>query len=301
MTRPKPTAQPEAALRPPIYVNGRLLPAHEATISALDRGFTLGDGVFETMRACGERVLLLERHLERLRAGAAVLELPLPPLDELRAAITATLRAAALPEAVARLTISRGPDTGRGLESGGTVAPTVVVRVTPFAPPEAAMYQRGVAAVVAEIHRNDSSPLARIKSCNYGDSVLARRAARRRGTDEALLLNTRGEVACGASANVFAVIGGTLYTPPVESGVLAGITRGAVLELATELGLPARVEPLALETLRGADEAFFTNTVAGVLPLTRLDGQPIGAGAPGPLTQTLAGAYDRVAREQLAL
>lgn len=296
--REPPMTPPEPSVL--IFVNGRLVPIAEAHISALDRGFMLGDGLFETMRTRGERVLLLDEHLARLRAGAAIVELPAPPDAALRAAIGTALNASPWPEAVARLTVTRGPDRGRGLEPSPDLTPSVVVRVTPFAAPPVETYRRGVAAVTSHIRRNETSPLSRLKSLNYGDNVLARRAARQRGADEALLLNTRGEAACAAAANLFIVRAGQLLTPPVESGVLAGITRGTVLELAAALGIPARIAPLTAEDVCDAQEAFFTNTVHGVMPLTRLDGQPIGDGTPGTITTALAAAYARRVEEYLA-
>ena len=285
MTPPEPTAY--------IVVNGRLVPAGETHVSALDRGFTLGDGLFETMRARAERVLRLNEHLARLRAGAAMLDLALLPDDALRAAIAKALRAHAYPDGVARLTVTRGVDPGRGLEISATLEPTIVVRVTPFVAPQTKVYQHGISAVVSSIRRNDTSPLSHVKSLNYGDNILARREARRRGADDALLLNTKGEVACATAANLLMVSDGTLYTPPVESGALPGVTRGAVLEAAATLGIPASIEPLTLERLAAAHEAFLTNTVMGVLPLTRLEGRPIGDGVPGAMTGTLAAAYAR--------
>lgn len=276
-----------------IVVNESLLPIAGAHISALDRGFTLSDGLFETMRARDDHILLLDAHLARLRAGAAVLELALPHDEALRAAISTALRANPCSQAVVRLTVTRGADPGRGLEISADLEPTVVVRVTPFIAPGAEVCHQGVSAVVSHIRRNESSPLSRVKSLTYGDNILARRAARRSGADEALLLNTRGDVACAAAGNVLMVCDGTLYTPPVESGVLAGITRGVVLEAAAVLGMPTRIEPFSLERLRDAREVFLTNTVAGVLPLMRLDGHPIDGGSPGTITTALAADYAR--------
>jgi len=282
-----------------VYVDGCLRPVARACVSALDRGFTLGDGLFETMRARGDRVLFLDEHLARLREGAATLGLPPPPDADLRAAIALTLADNRLAAAVARLTVTRGRDLGRGLDPPTDPRATVVVRAAPFAPPAPRTYHAGVAAVVSAIRRNESSPLSRLKSCNYGDNVLARREARDRGAAEALLLNTAGDVACATAGNVLAVINGRLHTPPGRSGVLPGVTRRAVLDVAAQLGLPAVVEPFDLEALRGASEAFLTNTVVGVMPLTRLDGRAIGDGVPGPLTRALGQAYNRLVERHL--
>ena len=163
-------------------------------------------------------------------------------------------------------------------------------------PPE--LRERGMAAVVSGVRRNETSPLARVKSLNYLDNLLAREEARRSGAGEALLLNTRGFIAEGAASNVFLVRDGTLLTPGVEAGALPGITRQVVMELAGEEGLAVEEANVTLPDLFGAGEAFLTNSVMEVMPLVSVDGRPVGPGRPGPLTERLARRYrDLVARE----
>ncbi len=276
-----------------LWVNGRFCSGDEPAISALDRGLTLGDGLFETMRAEKSRIFRLSQHLARLVRGAAVLELPLPPEEEIRSIMRKVMAQAGAARAVVRLTVTRGVDPGRGVGIPAQVTPSMVVRVTPFVPPSPEAYQAGYSAVISTIRRNEASPLSRIKSCNYLDSVLARREAQLRGCDEAVMLNTQGQVACGSVANLFAVKVGVLWTPPEEAGVLPGITRECLLELAASLRLGIQVTTFELSFLRDADEAFLSNTIVSVMPLTKVDGRDIGSGKPGPVTLMLAEAYQR--------
>jgi len=147
--------------------------------------------------------------------------------------------------------------------------------------------------MTSRIRRNESSPLSRIKSCNYLDSILARMEASTLGADEALLLNSSGELACGSSSNVFLVLDETLVTPPLESGVLDGITRRVVLELATRLGFPHSQRPVRREEMHLAQEVFVTNTAVGIMPVVAVDGRPVGRGSTGPLSARLREAYSK--------
>ena len=276
------------------WVNGCLVGESEPSLSLLERGLTLGDGVFETMLAAGTNLFRPTEHLERLAQGASLLAIDLPPTEHLLAAVLDTLTANRLSTAVVRLTVSRGPDPGRGLDISPDLAPTIIVRATSHEP--SSPHEDGLAALLSSLRRNESSPLSRVKSLSYADNVLARLEARRRGADEAVLLNTAGEVCCASVANLFMVRGGTLVTPPVESGALPGVTRRCVLELAAARGLTVRQTPVLPEDLRTADEAFLTNTVVGVVSLTSLEGRPIGTGRPGEVTQLLAAEYRGLVR-----
>lgn len=173
------------------------------------------------------------------------------------------------------------------------------MRVTKYKP--RSLDQPGLAAVFTSLRRNESSPLSRVKSLSYADNVLARLEARRRGADEAVLLNTAGEVCCAAAANLFVVKGGTLITPPVESGALPGVTRRCLLELAADRGLTVREAAVLPEELWSADEAFLTNTVIGVAGLTSVEGRPIGSGGLGEMTRLLAAERQRLVRRSLGV
>ena len=282
-----------------LWVNGKLLPVGQAALDPRDRGFTLGDGLFETMRARGGAVLRIERHLSRLRAGAAVLGLsPLPKDEELADAIARTLAANELAEAAVRLTVSRGVPERRGLLPEPEPRPSVVVHAEPFAGYPDELYASGVRAVISGIPRNERSPLSRIKSLNYLENVLARREAEARGADDALLLNTAGDLACASATNLFLLLDGALVTPSVTSGALPGTVRELVVaELAPQIGLEVVERAVRPEELSAAEEAFLTNALLGIVPLTEVDGLPIGTGEPGPICAELgAGLEQSMAR-----
>ncbi len=284
-----------------IYLNGELVQQETATVSALDRGLLYGYGLFETMRSYGGRVFRLEEHYQRLRDGAACLAMALPlSLRDLNEAVDAVLERNKLADAYVRLTLTAGasPVAGTSSAAGDETVMLLAGPLTDY-PPD--LYRRGMAAVFSAVRRNETSPLSGIKSLNYLDNLLAREDARRRGADEAILLNTRGLVAEGSASNVFLVRGNKLITPGIQSGALPGITRRAVLELATAAGLEAvesEVEPAAF---KDAAEAFLTNSVVEIMPLTRLDDRPVGSGRPGPVTGRLHRLYqEMVARDTSA-
>jgi branched-chain amino acid aminotransferase len=278
-----------------IHLNGRLEPERGPHLSALDRGFTLGDGVFDTIRVVRNQPFRLMEHLDRLAASAAILDIPIPAgPPELAAAVAELLEANGLADAVARITASRGVPSDRGVLPPESPAPTLAIVATPFGGYPDERYGRGYRAAVSRIRRNPTSPLSRIKSCNYLDSVLARMEAARHGADEALLLATSGELACGSSSNLFLVLGETLVTPSLESGVLDGITRRAVIELADRAGVPCEQRVVLPEELAAAREAFVTNTALGVMPLVSVEGRDVGSGTPGPFTMQLRQAYEEI-------
>jgi len=281
------------------WVNGCLVGESEPSLSLLERGLTLGDGVFETMLAAGTNIFRPAEHLERLAQGASLLEIDLPPTEHLLAAVLETLSANRLSAAVVRLTVSRGADPGRGLDVPPELSPTVIVRVVEHKP--RSLDEPGLAAVFSSLRRNESSPLSRVKCLSYAENVLARLEARRRGADEAVLMNTAGAVCCASAANVFAVKGGTLVTPPIEGGALPGVTRRCLLELAAARGIAVREAPVLPEDLRAADEAFLTNTVVGVAGLTSLEGRSIGSGRLGEMTRLLAADRQRLIECSLAM
>ena len=277
-----------------VFLNGRFVERGEAAVPALDRGLLYGYGLFETMRSYGGRVFRLEEHYRRLVEGAAVLDLPPAfTLDDLRVAVDALLESNGLADAYLRLTVTAGPTP----DDGGA-SPSVLLVARPLSgyPPD--LYQRGMAAVTSTTRRNEASPLSRVKSLNYLDNLLAREEARRRGADEAILLNTRGLVAEGSASNVFLVSSEGLLTPSIESGALPGITRATVIELAREAGIACLEDEIEAATFAGAAEAFLTNSIMEVMPLTRIDGRAVGGGGPGPTTMAISRLYDQaVARE----
>jgi len=289
-----------------VYLNGQLLPREEARISPFDHGFLYGYGLFETLRAYpapgrGEgrgHLFRLERHLERLHRSAQALGLSgLPPAEELSRAAYAVLHANGLSEARLRITVSLG--AGEITPEPPTHAtPTVFIAARPFSPPSPRTYEQGYRAIIWEQPLGHPTPLAQHKSLNYLAHLLARRQAKAEAADEALLVNRHGLLVEAATANLFLVAQGQVMTPPPAEGVLPGVTRGTVLELASALGITSQEIALPVEALPSVEEAFLTNSLLGVMPLTRVAGQPIGTGRPGPITRQVMRAYDLLVKRE---
>ena len=283
-------------------VDGLVTPAAEARVCVLDNGFTFGDAVYETLRTYGGRPFALDRHLGRLRRSAAGLGIALPLSDEeLARRLGALLAAAGNPESYIRLMVTRGVgEVSYRFER--VQGPTVVMLAKPYEPLPPERYASGVALALVAVRRNAPQALdPALKTCNLLNNVLATREAQARGAFEAVMLNERGEVAEGAGSNVFVVHEGRLLTPPLQAGILAGITREVVLELCPELGQPVSVEPLRVQDLLRADEIFVTSTLKEVVGAATLDGRPIGRGRPGPVTLRLLQAYRDFARRACGL
>lgn len=278
-----------------VWVDGKRFPSEGAHISARDRGFTLADGVFETMKARNGRVFHLDRHLLRIDGALRALEIPPPP--DLREWVDAAIRAAHLPEASIRLTVSRGVAPG-GVGAPPDPVPTVVVTVAPAPAFGAGTYETGLTAQVASGRRNEHASTAGLKTLAYTDAIVALIEARRAGADEVLFLDTAGHCSEASASNLFAVIGGRLATPPTSCAALPGITRRAVIELAAELGVLVDERPFGLDELIGADEAFLTSSLRGIAPLVRVGADPIGTGTPGTLTQRVSAAYAALVKRE---
>jgi branched-subunit amino acid aminotransferase/4-amino-4-deoxychorismate lyase len=271
-------------------INGQAHRLDEVALSALDHGFLYGNGLFETLRATNGVAFALDRHLRRLTGSAAVIGLPAPQVDWLADEVRAALADAGEADAYVRLTVSRGPGAP-GPDPSTCGAPTVVIVVRPFPAAPSAWWERGLSLVTSPIRRNPFSPLTRLKSLNYLECILARQAAKAAGADDALFLDTDGYLAEATAWNLFLVESGRLLTPDAQGPILPGITRGIVLELAT--GETGAYEPARL---RAADEAFLTNSLYGTVPLGTLDGCRVGGAVPGPVTRTLADAYENLRR-----
>lgn len=281
-----------------INVNGRIGAPDAAAVSPLDRGFLYGDSVYETIRTYAGRPFLLKPHLARLRQSAERLGIryEAAPVDPERE-IARTLDEAGNEESAIRIVVSRGVGP-IGYDPEPLGPPTVVVYVRPCPALPDSFRREGVDIAIVRVTRNPATALdPAIKSSNLLNNLLAWQEARRLGAYEPILLNTEGKLAEGASSNLFLAREGRLRTPPLEAGILEGITRDFVLALARRDGLPASEEPLGPEDLRGADEAFLTSTLKGILPIRRCDGWPIGVGRPGPMTRRLAELFDAAVRE----
>lgn len=279
-----------------VYLSGSMVRREEARISAMDGGFLYGYGLFETVRAYGGRVFRLGRHLERLARSADALGIPVDPA-RLADAVMETLRANDLAEARVRLTVSGGGGSA-ALDEAPWTEPTVLVVATRYRPLPEDVYRRGFRAVMSSIRRNSQSPLPSMKCTSFLESLLARRQARVAGADEAVCLNERGLVAEASMSNIFVVKDGRLRTPGVDSGILPGVTREAVLEMAAGAGIGREEGDITAHELFAADEVFLTNSVMELMPLTELAGRPVGSGVRGAVTLRLMAAYrELVSRE----
>jgi branched-subunit amino acid aminotransferase/4-amino-4-deoxychorismate lyase len=274
-----------------VWLNGRVVPARRALVSALDRGLLHGDGVYDTWRTYGGRPFALRAHLRRLAGAARRLGLP-PPGDVARwDRISRRLVAAnRLPDAAVRLTITRGP-AGDALWPARRARPTMLLTVRPLPPDLARRQTDGVTAVLLPFPRDAGPPWGALKLVGHASAILGKRLAARRGAAEGLYVTAGGEVTEATTANVFAVERGRLVTPPVDAGVLPGVTRSLVLTLARRIGLAVREERLAAARLRRADECFLTAASVEIVPIVRLDGRRVADGRPGKVTRRLQAAY----------
>ena len=278
-----------------LWVDGRIEPADAPVLTAFDRGFQLGDGVFETLRARGGRPTELPEHAARMRRSAAGLSIDLPDDLEpnLARAIDELLAVESLggPEgdASVRITVSRGPFFGRGLlPPDEHPAPTIVIQAWPVPPTPASHLERGLHLIASAIRRDPESPLNALKTTSRADYVYARIEARAAGADDALFLTIDGYLSEATSANLFVVRGGAdgseLATPALACAILPGTTRSWILRWGSAVGLATSEGLLTTRDLHEADEAFLSSSVAGILPVTRVSGEPIGTGLPGPWT-----------------
>jgi len=274
-----------------VYINGELVERGEARVSALDRGLMYGYGLFETMRSYSGRVFRLDRHLTRLARSAEVLGIG-AALDnaELERAVYDTIAANKLSDARIRLTVTAGEgERSISLPSSGPLTTVIVAEELVLPPPH--VYENGIRAAIVDAARNSRSPLSGLKAIGYIESLLARSQAAGAGAEEAVMLNERGLVAECSTSNIFVVTSGRLLTPSVEGGILPGITRGVVLELASSLGIEASECDVTVADLLDADEAFITNSIIEILPVVAVDGKPIGKWEPGEVTASLSKGY----------
>jgi branched-chain amino acid aminotransferase len=280
-----------------VSMNGRLVPEAEATVSVFDHGLLYGDGVFEGMRAYGGRVFRMQEHLDRLWHSARAIALEIPTTKAaLAKAVDETVAANGLPDGYIRLVVTRGSGT-LGLDPNRTRDPQVIVIVDTIALYPREHYERGLRIVTAATQRSHPAALSpRIKSLNYLNNIMAKLEGLQAGCVEALMLNHKGEVAECTADNVFAVRRGAVLTPPPDAGILEGITRGAVMDLARAAGIDCREATLTRHDLYTAEEVFITGTAAEVVPVVEIDGRKIGDGVPGPVTKRLSADFHALVR-----
>lgn len=275
-----------------IYLNDRFVTEQEAVVSVFDHGFLYGDGVYETIRSYGNRIFMRDQHLARLRRSAEAIGLTIPIPDQqwpalLHEAMSRNDIGHEHTDAYIRITISRG--TGDiGLDPALCPTPTVVIMTKPLHHPLPEQYRLGVSLIVANTRRNLPSALSpQIKATNFLNNILAKREAIAAGVFDSILLNWESHLTECTVSNLFFVRAGKLCTPALACGLLDGITRDMLLNLAREAKIPVEEGHFGVDSLRQADECFLTNTTMEVMPVTRINDQPVGNGTPGPLTQQL--------------
>lgn len=282
---------------PMIWVDGRRMKPEGPHLSALDRGFTLADGVFETMRVYDGVAFRLEGHLRRLRGATSRLGIPLrSDVADLVGGALADAAKSGMREAGLRVTVTRGIGLS-GIAPPVSPEPTVVVAVfdAPVFAPHT--YTDGLSVTMASGRRNEHAMTSGLKTLGFTDAVAALAEARAAGADDALFLDTEGHLSEGTSSNVFVHGDGVLLAPPLSCGALPGITRGAVIELASKLGIEIDERPIQADELRAAGEVFLTSSLRAIAPVVRVDGRPVGPGRPGPITRRVMAAYADLVRQ----
>ena len=281
-----------------IFMNDRLVPEEEAKVSVFDHGLLYGDGVFEGLRSYSGRVFRLDAHLDRLWASARAISLEIPlAKDVVAKAVNDTLAANKLIDGYVRLVITRGAGS-LGLDPNRTKNPQVIVIADTISLYPREFYEKGLRIVTAATQRVHSAALSpRIKSLNYLNNIMAKLEGLQAGCVEALMLNHKGEVAECTGDNVFVVRSGSLLTPPPDAGILEGITRGAVMDLARAAGIACHEATLTRYDLYTADECFLTGTAAEVIPVVEIDGRKVGSGTPGPITARLTADFHTLVRQ----
>jgi branched-chain amino acid aminotransferase len=279
-----------------VYLNGRLIPRSEAMVSIMDYGFLYGYGLFETMRAYSGHVFRLDSHLKRLASSAECLKIFIDT-SVLRSSVIETILANRLKEARVRLTVSIGEGSPVP-DLHSCHQPTIGIFATAYIQPKPEIYDQGYRIIVSSTWRNSRSFLPQMKTANYLESLLAREEALSNGADDALLLNEKDYVTETSTSNIFIYANNTLKTPRLGNGLLPGITRSVVLELAVQHGIEILETDIHLEELLDADEVFLTNSIMEIMPVTAVNGKMIAAGKPGLITRNLTNFYKDIVNKE---
>lgn len=279
-----------------IYIDGEFLPKAEAKVSVFDHGLLYGDGVFEGIRSYNGRVFKLDEHLERLydSAKSIMLEIPIS-IETMKETVLETLRRNHLREAYIRLIITRGVGD-LGLDPDKCPTPSIIIIADKIVLYPQKFYEDGLEIVTASVRRNYAEAInPRIKSLNYLNNILAKIEGKQAGAEEVLMLNAEGYVVECSGDNIFWIKNGTLVTPPVHIGILEGVTRNSVIDIAREAGIRLEERVFTRHDLYIADECFLTGTAAEVIPVVKIDQRAIGDGQPGKMTQRLIAAFRQYA------
>ena len=281
-----------------VYLDGGLVPAEEAKVSVFDHGYLYGDGVFEGIRCYSGVIFKLKEHIKRLyeSAKSILIEIPMTP-EEMEAAHVKTVAANGLKDAYIRTVVSRGKGD-LGLDPRKCPTPTVVIIADAIKLFPAEMYETGIKAITSAFRRTAVDAHSyQVKSLNYLNSIMAKIQANQAGMPEAVMLNSHGFVAEGTGENLFIVKNGVLATPPGSAGILEGITRSTLIDIAYKDGIPFEYKNITLHDVYVCDECFLSGTAAEVMPLVELDSRKLGNGKPGPITNKLRKEFFEVARQ----
>jgi branched-chain amino acid aminotransferase len=280
------------ARRTVVSIDGEIFEPEHAKISIFDRGFLYGDSIYEVLRTVAGRPRWLDEHLARLERSAEGIGLVLPrSRAEMAGLVEQAIRATGHDECYVRIVVTRGGGE-LDLDPARAVDPACIVIAKPLRLPPEDLYRSGAPIVVVGVRRNLRQAVdPSVKSGNYLNNILALAEARRGGAYEAVMCDRDGFVAEGSTSNMFAVQAGMVWTPPLETGILDGITRAKVIEICAHEGIPVREQPMRPDDLRGADEAFLTASIRGVMPIRSVDGRAVGAVCPGPTTARLMALY----------
>ena len=279
-----------------IYIDGEFLPKAEAKVSVFDHGLLYGDGVFEGIRSYNGRVFKLDEHLERLYDSAKSIMLQIPmPIETMKETVLETLRRNHLSEAYIRLVITRGVGD-LGLDPDKCPQPSIIIIADKIALYPQKFYEDGLEIVTASVRKNYPEAInPRIKSLNYLNNILAKIEGKQSGAVEVLMLNADGYVAECSGDNIFWLKNEVLVTPPVHMGILEGVTRNSVIDLARDAGMRVEERVFTRHDLYIADECFLTGTAAEVIPVVKIDRRVIGSGQPGKVTEKLIAAFRQFA------
>ncbi len=281
-----------------IYIDGKFLPREEAKVSVFDHGLLYGDGVFEGIRAYNGRVFRLDGHLDRLYDSAKTIDLAVPiTKEEMKGVVLETIRKNNLKDCYIRPIVTRGVGD-LGLDPRKCAKASVICIAVEWGAMYGDLYEKGLKAVSVSVRRNAAESMPpNVKSLNYLNNILAKIEANYKGGDEAIIFDTNGYVSEGSGDNIYAVKNGEIITPPTLNN-LRGITRGAVLELAAQLGITIKEQNMGYFDLYSADEVFVTGTAAEVAPIVWIDGRSIGTGKPGPVSRQLMHAFTALTKKE---
>jgi branched-chain amino acid aminotransferase len=291
------SAAAKAAPSRKVYISGKLVPKEEAVVSVFDHGLLYGDGVFEGLRSYNGKVFRLAEHLQRLYESARAIRLEIPMTQEAMAtAINDTVAANDITDGYIRAVVTRGSGT-LGLDPNRCSNPQVIIIADVIALYPEEFYKNGLDLITSSVIRNHPAALSpRIKSLNYLNNILAKIEGLKAGCIEVLMLNHKGEIAECTGDNVFLVKNGKLMTPPLDAGILEGVTRNAVIDIAREAGIEVSTPALTKHDVYIAEECFLTGTAAEIIPVVRVDDRPIGDGKPGAMTRDLTTRFHALVR-----